>query len=98
MPCARAIGAGERGKMQATNANLRVASLNLRAYPNPRREQIQGLAEIIAEQRCDVVLLQECLRPWLEVVCEVAEMTGVHSHRLPPDSSTKEFSPDGCAI
>lgn len=84
--------------MQAGGSDLRIGSLNLRAYPNPKRGQIRSLAKVIREQKCDVVLLQECLRPWLQVVCEVAGMTGVHSHRLPPDSPTRAFSPDGCAI
>ena len=80
------------------SAELRVASLNLRAYPNPQRGQINRLARIIREQECDVVLLQECLRPWLDVVCEVTGFTGVHSHRLSPDTPPDAFSPDGCAI
>src|SRR4051794_39662402 len=54
---------------------LRIGSLNLRAYPNPSAGQIHGLAAIIAEQECAVVLLQECLRPWLEVICEATGMT-----------------------
>ncbi len=79
-------------------SELRICSLNLRAYPNPGRGQIHALANLIAEQRCDVVLLQECLRPWLEVICETCEMRGVHSHNLSPETSAEAFSPDGCAI
>ncbi len=80
------------------SSELRVASLNLRAYPNPQRGQINRLARIIRAQECDVVLLQECLRPWLDVVCEVTGFTGVHSHRLSPATPPDAFSPDGCAI
>ena len=79
-------------------AEIRVGSLNVRAYPNPGRDQIRGLAGIIAEQQCDVVLLQECLRPWLEVVCDATGMNSVHSHTLLPESPPRAFSPDGCAI
>lgn len=79
-------------------ADLRIGSLNLRAMPNPEREQIHRLSKIIADQECDVVLLQECLRPWLDVVCEATGMTGVHSHTLPPESPSNAFSPDGCAV
>lgn len=78
--------------------DLRIGSLNLRAMPNPEREQIHRLSKIIADQECDVVLLQECLRPWLDVVCEATGMTGVHSHALPPESPSNAFSPDGCAV
>jgi hypothetical protein len=78
--------------------DLRIASLNLRAYPNPAHDQIHRLAELIAEQRCDVVLLQECLRPWLKVVCETAGMRGLHAHSCSPEEHPGEFSPDGCAI
>jgi hypothetical protein len=66
--------------------------------PRPERGQIHRLSKIIAEQECDVVLLQECLRPWLDVVCEATPMTGVHSHDLSPDTASRAFSPDGCAI
>jgi hypothetical protein len=80
------------------SADFRIGSLNLRAYPNPARDQIHRLAKIIARENCDVVLLQECLRPWLDTVCEAAGLTGVHSHSLLPDTPSKVFSPDGCAI
>lgn len=79
-------------------AELRVGSLNLRAYPNPGRGQIEALAELLAKQCCDVVLVQECLRPWLRVICEATGMVGVHSHHLAPRSPRSAFSPDGCAI
>jgi hypothetical protein len=84
--------------MPPVSADLRIGSLNLRAYPNPARGQIQGLAKVIADQDSDVVLLQECLKPWLDEVCEPAEMTGVHSHDLSPETGAGEFPPDGCAI
>ncbi len=79
-------------------ADIRIGSLNLRAFPNPSRDQIHDLARLISEQECDVVLLQECLRPWLEVICEAGGMKGIHSHHLPPESPASAFSPDGCAI
>ena len=81
-----------------TAAQLRIGSLNLRAYPNPRRGQIEALAGLLAEQQCDVLLLQECLRPWLSVVLEATGMTGVHAHSLAPDTPRSAFSPDGCAF
>jgi hypothetical protein len=77
---------------------MRIGSLNLRAYPNPGRQQIGRLARIVSDQECDVILLQECLRPWLEVICEATGMTGIHSHSLPPKTPPSAFSPDGCAI
>lgn len=79
-------------------SDLRVGSLNLRAMPNPDFHQIHRLTRIIAEQDLDVVLLQECLRPWLQVVCDETGMTGIHSHLLQPHIPSEEFSPDGCAI
>src|SRR5829696_7531470 len=78
--------------------DLRIGSLNLRAMPNPDREQIHQLAGIVSDRECDVVLLQECLTPWLDVVCKATAMNGIHSHTLPPQSDPREFSPDGCAI
>lgn len=83
---------------QAVATDIRIGSLNLRAYPNPGRQQIHDLAKLVAEQRCDVVLLQECLRPWLDIICEASGMTGVHAHDMSPDTPPRAFSPDGCAI
>jgi len=80
------------------STDLRIGSLNLRAMPNPEAEQIHRLAKIVADQGCDVVLLQECRRPWLEVVRQATGLTGFHSHALPPPRSKRDFSPDGCAI
>jgi hypothetical protein len=80
------------------STDLRIGSLNLRAMPNSDGGQICGLAEIIAAQECDLVLLQECKRRWLGVVCKATGMTGIHSHNLPPESDPRAFSPDGCAI
>ena len=77
---------------------MRIGSLNLRAYPNPGSGQVRDLAKIISSHECDVVLLQECLRPWLGVICEVTGMHGVHSHELQPGTPPRAFSPDGCAI
>jgi hypothetical protein len=56
------------------------------------------VAKVISAQECEVVLLQECMRPWLEVVCQATGMTGIHSHSLSPATDPKAFSPDGCAI
>lgn len=76
--------------------SIRVANLNLSAYPNPPRGQIHRLAELLAEQEPDIILMQECLRPWLQVVCDVTETIGVHAH----DDAQRlaDFPPDGCAI
>ena len=41
-------------------STLRVGSLNLRAYPNPRDGQVERLADLLARESCDIVLLQEC--------------------------------------
>jgi hypothetical protein len=69
------------------------------AYPSPHRGQIEALGELLAAQRCDVVLLQECLRPhWLDVVCEATGMVGIHAHHLDPNTPPSAFSPDGCAV
>ena len=75
-----------------------MVSLNLRAYPNPTRSQIHGLAALIARYRPHVALLQECRRDWLAVIEKVAHMTGVHSHWVPPETPERAFPPDGCAI
>ena len=77
---------------------LRVGSLNLRAMPRPDRGHIDRLAKIIAAKKCDVVLLQECLRAWLDPVCETAALTGFHAHTVPPHTEAGAFPPDGCAI
>jgi hypothetical protein len=74
---------------------LRVASLNLHAYPNPRPSQIDRLARLIADQRPDIALLQECKKGWLDVVCEVTGLPGVYSHDVEPALA---FPPDGCAV
>ena len=94
----RGEGRASDSRARSGATNLRIGSLNLHAYPNPRRGQIEALAEIIARQECDVVLLQECLRSWLDVICDATGMTGVHSHELPPTTPAASFSPDGCAI
>src|SRR5581483_7417803 len=80
------------------STELRIGSLNLRAMPNPESGQIHRLAKIIAAKECDVVLLQECRRPWLDVVCQTAGMSGVHAHFQDPPLPRRAFSPDGCAI
>lgn len=80
------------------NRPLRVVSLNLRAYPNPRANQIEDLATLIAGHQPDIVLVQECMRPWLDVICRTAGLTGVHSHDVAPEVPHSEFPPDGTAI
>ncbi len=83
--------------MGVLQSQLRVVSLNLHAYPNPGRGQAAELAALIAAQRPDVLLLQECLgRAWFQTVAEITEMTGCFSHQAPPSSSSSP--PDGCAI
>src|SRR4051794_3229033 len=77
---------------------LRVASLNLRAYPNPTRSQVECLAALLAAHRPDVALLQACRRDWLPTIKATAELTGVHSHFVPPETPRRAFPPDGCAI
>ena len=89
----RGEGRASDSRARSGATNLRIGSLNLHAYPNPRRGQIEALAEIIARQECDVVLLQECLRSWLDVICDATGMTGVHSHELPPTTPAASFSP-----
>lgn len=63
---------------------MKVVSLNLRAYPNPEQGQIARLAELIADQQPDLVLLQECKKGWLEVVCQAAGFDGVRSQDVKP--------------
>lgn len=75
---------------------VKVISLNLCAMPNHGR--IQEFAELIAKQEADIVLMQECLRSWLPIVCETAGLDGRHAHFAPPSVPTDTFSPDGCAI
>jgi len=43
-------------------------------------------------------VLQECRRPWLELVCQATGLTGYHAHTLAPAVAPRAFSPDGCAI
>jgi hypothetical protein len=74
---------------------LRVASLNLRAYPNPKRSTTERLAQLIADQEPDIALLQECRKGWLEMVCEMAGLRGIYSHDVEPALA---FPPDGCGI
>lgn len=76
---------------------LRVASLNLRAYPN--HNNIGKLAKLLARHRPDIVLLQECKRPWLGVVCEEGCFDfSAHSHDVEPRLPYSAFPPDGTAI
>lgn len=79
-------------------SQLRIASLNLHAYFGGPSDHVRSLAEILAGQECDVVLLQECRRPWLDVVCQATGMTGMHAHQLAPEIAPTDFAPDGCAI
>jgi len=53
---------------------------------------------LLADQRPDVVLLQECKRRWLETVCEATGMTGVHAHQVDPLLPASIYPPDGTAI
>jgi len=73
---------------------LRIASLNLRAYPNPTRSQVECLAALLAAYHPDVALLQECRRDWLPIIEGAAELTGVHSHFVPPETPRRAFPPD----
>ena len=79
-------------------ATVRVGALNLRAYPNRGREHVHKLAELVADEGCDLLLLQECVRSWLDVIRERTEMDGFHAHRIDPKVPARRFSPDGCAI
>jgi hypothetical protein len=82
----------------AMSRSIRVASLNLRAYPNPSGTQIRSLASLLSAHRPDVALLQECMRGWVPVIEETAGLVGVHSHLVPPETPKRAFPPDGCAI
>lgn len=77
---------------------LRVCSLNLRAYPSPDAGQTNRLAALLAAQEPDVVLLQECRRSWLPVICHATEMDGVHAHDVAPATPRSAYPPDGTAI
>lgn len=76
----------------------RVASLNLRAYPNRGSDHVYRLARIVAAARPDVVLMQECRRAWVAIVCEAAGLEGVHSHEVEPCLPAGRLPPDGTAI
>ena len=84
--------------MKSVTTKLRVASLNLRAYPNTGRAHVEALSKLLADEGCDIVLLQECRRPWLALVCQTTGLTGYHAHTLAPAVAPRAFSPDGCAI
>lgn len=75
---------------------MRVAALNLRAYFNRSRRGVGDLPQLIADQKADVVLLQECRRPWFDAICGAAGVSGIHSHDAQPRPPRKP--PDGCAI
>jgi hypothetical protein len=75
---------------------VRVAALNLRAYFNDSRRGVGDLPQLIADQEADLVLLQECRRPWFDSICDVAGVSGIHSHDVEPRPPRKP--PDGCAI
>lgn len=79
-----------------TPSALKVASLNLRAYFNPGRAGVGELPQLIAGHRPDIVLLQECRRPWLDEICSVSGLVGSHSHDVQPPLPLSP--PDGCAI
>lgn len=73
---------------------MRVVTLNLRAYPNHSR--IRDLADLIARQEPDLLLVQECRRKWLGTILETAGLVGIHSHDVGPQLASAP--PDGCAI
>jgi hypothetical protein len=73
---------------------LRVASLNLRAYPN--HDRVTDLAHLVAGESPDIVLLQECRHGWLNAICELAGLRGVHAHDAQPALGSPP--PDGCAV
>lgn len=75
---------------------LRVVSLNLRAYFYGSRDGVGDLARLIADQRADVALLQECRRPWFDAICESTGLDGIHAHDVDPPLPAQP--PDGCAI
>lgn len=55
---------------------MRVAALNLQAYFNRSRRGVGDLPQLIADQKADVILLQECRRPWFDPICDAL---GKHS-------------------
>lgn len=75
---------------------MRVVSMNLRAYFGPGGSQIENLAALIAAHEPDVVLLQEMRPRWLDVVCRVAGLSGMHSLDVTP--VLPAWRGDGCAV
>ena len=75
---------------------MRVVSMNLRAYFGPGGSLIEDLAALIAAHEPDVVLLQEMRPRWLEVVCRVAGLSGMHSLDVTP--VLRRWRGDRCAV
>lgn len=73
---------------------VRVAALNLCAYPN--KGWRPALASLLSDARPDVVLLQEVRRGWLSPIADATGLKLTHSHDVSPRVSPRP--PDGVVI
>jgi len=76
-----------------TTRQIRIAALNLCAYPN--RGWRAGLGELLAEASPDIVLLQEVRRSWVDRLVAATGLHFVHAHDVTPANARP---PDGVAV
>ena len=79
-------------------ADFRVVSWNVRAYFGSTTAD--GLAKLIRSSKPSILLLQECRPRRFREVCELAGLTGRHSHEVAGDglNPRRDFPPDGVGI
>ena len=75
--------------------SLRIASLNLQGAFQ-KRPWTGDLPRLLADHKPDLVLLQECKKPWLEEICEAGGLEGELSYDLDPELPFT--AKDGCAV
>lgn len=75
---------------------MKVVSLNMKTAFGGN-ELNARLAALVAQRNPDIALLQDCTKPGLQTVCEVAGLQGVHSHEV-SGGVQDGFVKDGTAI